>query len=277
MCHVARRPEHTRLSRSWRLRRRPTHLPPAGTHDVSDVVLAESDDRRRAELSRRRRRQVAARPPPPIRRHDKSPRSPAPAQARARSRADGPVARRKVDDFEIVRMLGRGAFGHVYLARQMSLDRLVALKISANRGSEGRTMARLEHQHIVQVFSETVDPDFNQRLLCMQLVPGIGLEKLIGVLHAKRRSVNSSAWATACAPRAPFAAPIGPAPSCSRSSTVGVAAHRARSVRTARPRSARRHGCRRGHGLVRHRLAEALDFAHTTACCIATSSRPTSW
>lgn len=88
----------------------------------------------------------------------------------------------KIDDFEIVKLLGRGAFGHVYLARQLSLDRLVALKISANRGSEGRTMARLEHQHIVQVFSETVDPEFNQRLLCMQLVPGIGLDKLIGKL-----------------------------------------------------------------------------------------------
>jgi len=92
----------------------------------------------------------------------------------------------KVDDFEVVRLLGRGAFGHVYLARQLSLDRLVALKISANRGSEGRTMARLEHRHIVQVFSETVETDFNQRLLCMQLVPGIGLDKLIGMLHTRR-------------------------------------------------------------------------------------------
>ena len=92
----------------------------------------------------------------------------------------------KVDDFEVVKLLGRGAFGHVYLARQITLDRLVALKISANRGSEGRTMARLEHQHIVQVFSETVDIDFDQRLLCMQLVPGIGLEKLIGMIQAKQ-------------------------------------------------------------------------------------------
>ncbi len=88
----------------------------------------------------------------------------------------------KIDDFEIVKLLGRGAFGHVYLARQLSLDRLVALKISANRGSEGRTMARLEHQHIVQVFSEKVDPEFNQRLLCMQMVPGMALDKLIGKL-----------------------------------------------------------------------------------------------
>lgn len=99
----------------------------------------------------------------------------------------------KVDDFEIVRLLGRGAFGHVYLARQQSLDRLVALKVSANRGSEGRTMARLEHQHIVQVFSEKVEPDFNQRLLCMQLVPGIGLEKLVGSLHAKHAGSRSEA------------------------------------------------------------------------------------
>ncbi len=89
----------------------------------------------------------------------------------------------RIDDFEVVKLLGRGAFGHVYLARQTSLDRLVALKVSANRGSEGRTMARLEHQHIVQVFSETVDRPSNQRLLCMQLVPGIGLEKLIAALY----------------------------------------------------------------------------------------------
>jgi eukaryotic-like serine/threonine-protein kinase len=107
----------------------------------------------------------------------------------------------KVDDFEIVRLLGRGAFGHVYLARQISLDRQVALKISANRGSEGRTMARLEHQHIVQVFSETVDPDFNQRLLCMQLVPGIGLDKLIGMLHAKEETRIEEQGGVSIAPK----------------------------------------------------------------------------
>jgi serine/threonine protein kinase len=105
------------------------------------------------------------------------------------NRADEPPAAllpgAHIDDFEVVKLLGRGAFGHVYLARQTSLDRLVALKVSANRGSEGRTMARLEHQHIVQVFSETVDRPSNQRLLCMQLVPGIGLEKLISALYPR--------------------------------------------------------------------------------------------
>lgn len=93
-------------------------------------------------------------------------------------------------------MLGRGAFGIVYLARQMSLDREVALKISPNRGSEGRTMARLEHQNIVQVFSEKVVAETDERLLCMQLVPGVGLERAIGMLHregAEGRSLAHSA------------------------------------------------------------------------------------
>jgi serine/threonine protein kinase len=96
----------------------------------------------------------------------------------------------RIDDFEIVRVLGRGAFGCVYLARQLSLDRSVALKVSANRGSEGRTMARLEHRHIVQVFSESVDKKSNQRLLCMQLVPGAGLDSVIRKLHPKTESEN---------------------------------------------------------------------------------------
>lgn len=155
---------------------------PAATYSIgaSDVVLAEDE--------------TGAAPSFPAPVHVPSPagadpdatqKMPVAAKPSKRDRAPFTMLPgAKVDDFEIVRMLGRGAFGHVYLARQLSLDRLVALKVSANRGSEGRTMARLEHQHIVQVFSEKVEPEFNQRLLCMQLVPGIGLEKLIDALHA---------------------------------------------------------------------------------------------
>src|SRR5437763_244514 len=39
-------------------------------------------------------------------------------------------------DFELTRILGQGGFGRVYLARQISLERHVALKITPNRGSE---------------------------------------------------------------------------------------------------------------------------------------------
>ena len=93
----------------------------------------------------------------------------------------------QIDDFELLRVLGAGAFGTVYLARQMSLERQVALKVAANRGSEGRTMARLEHEHIVQVFSEAVDQSGTLRLLCMQLVPGAALDSVIADLRGIRQ------------------------------------------------------------------------------------------
>ncbi len=87
----------------------------------------------------------------------------------------------RLDDFEIINLLGRGAFGAVYLARQLSLDRQVALKITAWQGGEGRKMARLEHENIVQVFSETAFGN-DSRLLCMQYVAGATLQEVLDLL-----------------------------------------------------------------------------------------------
>ena len=84
-----------------------------------------------------------------------------------------------IGDFELQAVLGRGAFGTVYLARENSLDRTVALKLTPNFGTEARTMASLEHPNIVQVFSESVDTKRGLRLLCMQLVAGADLQSLI--------------------------------------------------------------------------------------------------
>ena len=88
----------------------------------------------------------------------------------------------KFGDFELLALLGEGAFGKVFLAQQISLARQVALKITANRGSEARTMASLEHDNIVQVFSELVLPQQDARILCMQYVPGTTLGKVIRYL-----------------------------------------------------------------------------------------------
>src|SRR5262245_52478690 len=59
--------------------------------------------------------------------------------------ADDAAPGRRLGDFQIISRLGAGAFATVYLAEQVSLGRLVALKVSADRGTEARTMASLEH------------------------------------------------------------------------------------------------------------------------------------
>jgi len=96
-----------------------------------------------------------------------------------------------IDDFELLDVLGAGGFGQVFLARQRSLGRHVALKVTADRGHEAETLARLEHDHIVQVFSETVHPERDLRLLCMQYVPGATLERVIAGLRARPRAAWS--------------------------------------------------------------------------------------
>src|SRR5262249_42994402 len=52
-----------------------------------------------------------------------------------------PAPGQRLDDFELLGVLGTGAFARVYLARQSSLGRLVALKVSAHCGDEARTLA----------------------------------------------------------------------------------------------------------------------------------------
>ena len=89
-------------------------------------------------------------------------------------------------DFEIIRELGRGASGVVYLVRQISLAREVALKITRDLGVEAKTMAMLQHRHIVPVYSESRSTDGQLRLICMQFVPGITLDDLIEYVRIHR-------------------------------------------------------------------------------------------
>jgi serine/threonine protein kinase len=85
----------------------------------------------------------------------------------------------QVDDFDLVSELGRGAFGQVFLARQQSMQRLVALKISTERSDEPQTLAQLDHPHIVRVYDQKRLEDKRLRLLYMQYVPGGNLADVI--------------------------------------------------------------------------------------------------
>ena len=122
-------------------------------------------------------------------------------------------------EYEIVRLLGRGGMGSVYLAHEHSLDREVAIKVLRTSAvnddlrerflREARTAARLTHPHIVPLHSfgqagdilyyvmgyvdgesleallaraERLDPDEVRRLL-HELADALGYAHRQGVIH----------------------------------------------------------------------------------------------
>ncbi len=85
----------------------------------------------------------------------------------------------EIDDFELLDQLGKGAFATVFLARQRSLQRIVALKVSAHGSNEPRTMAQLDHRNIVRVLDQRWLPDRRLRLVYMEYVPGGTLQEVV--------------------------------------------------------------------------------------------------
>ena len=91
-------------------------------------------------------------------------------------------------DFQIERMLGQGGMGEVYLARQVSLDRPVALKVlrrewasnptyMARFESEAWAAAKLNHPNIVHIYSLGGLDDL--RFIAMEYVEGTNLREYI--------------------------------------------------------------------------------------------------
>lgn len=71
---------------------------------------------------------------------------------------------KQLGDFELKKKLGKGGMGEVFLARQISLDRMVALKTLAKDLAkkedfvarflrEARSMAKLDHSNVVKVYA----------------------------------------------------------------------------------------------------------------------------
>ncbi len=84
---------------------------------------------------------------------------------------------------EVIRLIGQGGMGAVYLARQRALDRLVALKLINPReddptfaerfAREAKAMARLSHPNVVTVFESGVADGLPY--LVMEYVDGVTL------------------------------------------------------------------------------------------------------
>jgi serine/threonine protein kinase len=98
----------------------------------------------------------------------------------------------RLGDFEVVRELGRGGMGVVYAARQVSLNRQVALKVlSGGLGLTGKAVqrfrreaeaaARLHHTNIVPVYA-TGEHD-GTHFYAMELIDGPSLDHVIKQLR----------------------------------------------------------------------------------------------
>ncbi len=84
-----------------------------------------------------------------------------------------------IDDFDLLVELGSGAFAKVFLARQRSMQRLVALKVATDTSTEPQTLAQLDHDHIVRVFDQRPLADRKLRLLYMEYVAGGTLQAVV--------------------------------------------------------------------------------------------------
>lgn len=93
-----------------------------------------------------------------------------------------------IDDFDLLLKLGEGAFATVFLARQRSMQRLVAVKISADQGTEPQTLAQLDHNNIIRVYDQRSFPDRGLRLLYMQYAAGGTLAGVIA--HMRKLPVH---------------------------------------------------------------------------------------
>ena len=134
--------------------------------------------------------------PPPIRIHltppdaeTALPLASAPPSPDQISRELSHLIGKTLGGYQITKHLGAGGTGAVFLARQTSLDRMVALKILAPRFSknpealarftrEAVSAAQLDHPNVIQVHDVGCAQDYHY--LCMEYVPG---ETLAGIVR----------------------------------------------------------------------------------------------
>lgn len=86
--------------------------------------------------------------------------------------------------FRLTGELGRGASGRTYLATEPDLaDRAVVLKLIPDDQEEHLRLARLQHTHIVPLYSEHTFDDRGLRALCMPYLGGASLAQVLAAVE----------------------------------------------------------------------------------------------
>ena len=99
---------------------------------------------------------------------------------------DAPRAGQDLDGYLLERRLGQGAMGEVFLARDLLLERPVAIKfIAAGQADEmarrrflveARAIARLQHPNVVTIYR--VGEQGGRPYLVSEFIPGTALDQL---------------------------------------------------------------------------------------------------
>jgi serine/threonine protein kinase/predicted Zn-dependent protease len=110
------------------------------------------------------------------------------------------LSNRRLGDFEIIGELGRGGMGIVYEARQVSLNRKVALKVlSGGLGLTARAVqrfrreaeaaAKLHHTNIVSVYA--TGEEKGTHFYAMELIDGPSLDRVIRQMRQANKATSS--------------------------------------------------------------------------------------
>ena len=117
-------------------------------------------------------------------------------------------------EFSLMTELGRGAQARVFLATQPALaDRPVVLKLVPCSGGEHLSLARLQHSHIVPLYSVHGFPNRSLRALCLPYFGGATLARVLEILDDRPLRQRTGRDIVSALQQAPASGVVG-GPAC---------------------------------------------------------------
>lgn len=98
-----------------------------------------------------------------------------------------PESGERVGDFDLLRQLGKGSFGRVFLALEETTSRHVVVKLTRQKCDEAKVLGRLGHRNVVSVLSAPHDATSGFYLVVMPYHGSSTLEDLLELAHPLRR------------------------------------------------------------------------------------------
>jgi len=107
----------------------------------------------------------------------------------------------RLGDFEILSLIGTGGMGAVFLARQLSLDRDVALKVISDIGGvrgkslerfkrEAKVLAKVSHPNIVPIYEVGQEGPYSY--FAMEYVKGTSLDRILSAIRSAAPGAKAS-------------------------------------------------------------------------------------